>query len=170
MLLIYHYTMNTIAGFFNNVKDAKNAITVLKEHGYGEQISLVINDAEAAVEASSSKDITEGITTGAVSGATIGALAGALTGVSSLLIPGGALFVLGPIASTLAGLVSGGLAGGIIGGLVDLGIPEDKAREYEMRINSGEILVLITAEEERSDEVIDTLQNFHAAETQVMYV
>ena len=49
----------------------------------------------------------------------------------------------GPIAATLTGLVAGGALGGIVGALVDTGIDEEDAREYEGYLNRGDILIAV---------------------------
>ena len=81
---------------------------------------------------------------GAGTGAGIGAVAGgtlaAIAATASVAIPGAGLLVAGPLAAGLAGAGAGAITGGILGALVNMGIPKDRAAEYEHGLKRGGIL------------------------------
>jgi hypothetical protein len=81
---------------------------------------------------------------GAGTGAGIGAVAGgtlaAIAATASVAIPGLGLLIAGPLAAGLAGAGAGAITGGVIGALVNMGIPKDRAGEYESGLKRGGIL------------------------------
>jgi uncharacterized membrane protein len=73
-----------------------------------------------------------------------------------MVIPGlGIVAAAGPIT----GLLSGAVTGGIVGGLVDLGIPENRGRQYETDIKAGKILFSMRTDEDKINEIGDILRN-----------
>lgn len=91
-----------------------------------------------------------------MTGGVLGGLAGLLIGAGSMAIPGlGIIAAAGPIT----GLISGAVTGGIVGGLVDLGIPENRGRQYESDIRAGKILFTMKADDENIDSVASILRN-----------
>jgi hypothetical protein len=59
-------------------------------------------------------------------------------GIGALAIPGlGPFIAAGPIMAALAGMGVGGTVGGITGPLIGWGIPEHKAKHYEVRVKEG---------------------------------
>ena len=78
----------------------------------------------------------KGAGTGAAIGGTAGAVLAAITAVgTSLVIPGLGLVIAGPLVAAFAGAGAGGTAGGLIGALVGHGIPEDRAKKYQSRLD-----------------------------------
>jgi hypothetical protein len=78
----------------------------------------------------------------------LGGLTGLLVGLGTLAIPGiGPIMLAGAtataLATTLAGAGIGAAAGGLLGGLIGLGIPEERAREYNRRVERGHYLVIV---------------------------
>jgi hypothetical protein len=89
----------------------------------------------------------EGAVTGASTGGVIGGALGWIAGIGSLAIPGAGPFIAaGPIIAALSGAAVGAAAGGIAGGLIGLGIPEIEAKRYEGKINKGNLLISVHAE------------------------
>lgn len=150
----------TLLGIFSGKEDANSAIVELEESGYNpKDISIVIKDdlshRHEKVGAKGGAAFS-GIISGATAGGVIGGLTGLLISVGAIAIPGiGALLIGGPIAAalgltgaaaaTVSGATTGILAGGLVGGLVDLGVPESVAVEYEDRIREGAILLAVPA-------------------------
>jgi hypothetical protein len=73
----------------------------------------------------------------------LGALA--IPGIGPVLA-GGALATA--LATTAAGGAIGAAAGGVTGALVGLGIPDDRARLYNDRVNRGDYLVMVDGTED----------------------
>lgn len=162
--------MKRVVGIFKTEDQAIRAIEGLKRDGYREdEISVVTKDrgqhdrvAQVAGNISDARDSGIGrdgdtgskAAGGAVTGGTIGGIGGLLLGLGSFAIPGlGPIMAAGPIAAAIGGALAGGAVGGLLGALTDFGIPEVEAKEYETRINAGEILVLVDTEDTRSDSV-----------------
>jgi uncharacterized membrane protein len=111
----------------------------------------------------------DGATTGAVAGATLGGLTGLLVGLGTLAIPGvGPILLAGQvataIATTVAGSAIGAATGGILGALIGLGIPEEHARAYNDRINSGQHLVIVDGDNTEIAQAEDILRSHGAQE------
>ena len=92
------------------------------------------------------RGVNDNISNGVVTGGILGGLAGLLIGAGSMVIPGlGIIAAAGPIT----GLLSGAITGGVVGGLVDLGIPENKSRQYETDIKAGKTLFSMKVDDEK---------------------
>ncbi|WP_350345009.1 hypothetical protein PRVXT_001458 [Proteinivorax tanatarense] len=86
----------------------------------------------------------QNLTDGTLTGGALGGLAGLAVGAGALIIPG-----LGPIiaAGPMAGILTGALTGGVAGGLVDYGIPEERSKHYESKVQQGHILVILESDD-----------------------
>lgn len=167
LLLIHIHTMSTIIGLFKDSKMAGAAVGELKNQGYTDHISVVGKDVnKMGVEGTDVKqDLTDGAVTGATTGAVLGALGALLVGAASFVLPGVGLIAMGPLATLLAGTAGGAVAGGVTGALVDWGIPEEKAKEFEHKLESGEVLVAVTADEGAVEKVQQVMMSNQADDT-----
>jgi len=143
-------------GTFSNRREAEQALHELKNSGFSmDRVSVIAKDAEhtgniagAETREKIGNKADEGATTGAITGGTLGGLTGLLVGLGTLAIPGiGPIMLAGAtattLATTLAGAGIGAAAGGLIGGLIGLGIPEERARVYNERVERGHYLVIV---------------------------
>ncbi len=168
------YMNHHIVGLFSESKGAGEAISELKEKGYTKDISLITKDyaSEHPRVRDIKKDITSGSDAGAVSGAAMGGVAAGITslfvGAVSFVIPGAGLIVLGPLATTLTGIVAGALTGQVVGALVDAGFPKEKAKMYEHQLKSGDTLVSVTTDDEKSMIVQQILTVHGAHQTEIL--
>jgi len=146
----------TVVAIFDNYSNAENAARQIKEKRLRtDDISIIVKDSEDNRDtngtmgfnmSTSSKGINDNISDGVISGGILGGLAGLLIGAGSMVIPGlGIIAAAGPIA----GLLSGAVTGGIVGGLVDLGIPENRSRQYETDIKAGKILFSMKTDDDK---------------------
>jgi hypothetical protein len=149
-------------GVFPHRRDAEAALRDLRDSGFDmDDVSVVGKDAGshdqiAGVEMSNKatgNKADEGVATGAATGATLGGLGGLLVGLGALAIPGiGPVMAGGALATALATAATGGAigaaAGGLTGALVGLGIPEERARYYNDRVNRGDYLVMLDGSDE----------------------
>jgi hypothetical protein len=149
-------------GVFPHRRDAEAAITELRNAGFPmRQVSLVgkhanPNDQFGGLDASNratGNQADEGAKTGAATGGILGGLGGLLVGLGALAIPGiGPVLAGGALATALATAAAGGAigaaAGGLTGALVGLGIPDDRARGYNDRVNRGDYLVMVDGTED----------------------
>ena len=105
----------------------------------------------------------EGAVAGAGTGSVIGGALGWLAGIGMLAIPGvGPFIAAGPILAALSGAAIGATVGGITGSLIGMGIPEFEAKRYEGKLQEGNILIAVHAED--SDEVARAKAIFETAE------
>jgi len=146
-------------GAFSHRRDAEAALHDLRDAGFPmSQISVVGKDAhgEANLSGANVADRTktdEGAKAGAATGGALGGLGGLLVGLGALAIPGiGPVLAGGALATALATTAAGGAigaaAGGVTGALVGLGIPDDRARLYNDRVNRGDYLVMVDGTED----------------------
>jgi len=151
---------NLITGLFDNEAAAENAVSQLKQMGYGQnEITIVMKDRAAASDMAheTGSRTMEGVGTGAAIGGTIGAVLGGLLAVGSVTIPGVGLLAAGPLAALLAGAGAGGIAGGAIGWLANLGVPDNIAPYYERGLNEGGVVVAVAChpgDEQRVQQIL----------------
>lgn len=123
----------------------------LRSAGFrADEISLLYPDPQGRRDLGheNSTKAPEGAVVGAGTGAVIGGTLGWLAGIGALAIPGvGPLIAAGPILATLSGLAAGGTLGGLSGALVGTGIPEYEAQQYEGKLNQGNILISVHADD-----------------------
>ncbi len=157
-------------GVFSHRRDAENALYELRNSGFPiDRVSVIKRDADrnddiagAEVRENVGNKADEGATVGAVSGGVLGGLTGLLVGLGTLAIPGiGPIMLAGAtataLATTVAGAGIGAAAGSLLGALIGLGIPEERARVYNERVERGDYLVIIDgtdAEIARAEEIL----------------
>ncbi len=148
-------------GVFTHRRDAEQALHELRDSGFPmDRVSVVVRDADrndniagAQVGEQVGNKADEGATVGLLSGGALGGLTGLLVGLGALAIPGiGPVMLAGAtattLATTLAGAGIGAVTGGLLGGLVGLGIPEERARAYNERVERGHYLVIVDGTDE----------------------
>ncbi len=156
-----------ITGLFTDSKQAGEAIAELKNKGFTKEISLVTKDytrTDGGTTHTIKEDVGDGALAGGAMGAALGALTALLVGASSFVIPGAGLLVTGPLAIALSGATAGAVTGGIVGALVDQGIPDDKAKMYQGRLEHGDVLVAVKADKDKTGDVTAVLNQHEAAE------
>ncbi|MUG97416.1 hypothetical protein F7734_35870 [Scytonema sp. UIC 10036] len=171
-------------GVFPNRRDAEAALTELRDAGFPmSQVSLIAKDGNhnanlSGTNVGKGNKADEGVKAGAVTGGALGGLGGLLVGLGALAIPGIGPVIAGGAAATAlataaAGAGIGAAAGGVTGGLVGLGIPENRAKVYNDRLNRGDYLIIVdgTDDEVRRAEAIlkrhgiQEFDTFDAADT-----
>lgn len=150
----------TVVGIFDSHMSAENAANQIKSQGLRtDDISIVAKDATNAQGEGTTATMgktNDNISDGVVTGGIFGGLAGLLIGAGSMVVPGlGIIAAAGPIT----GLLSGAVTGGIVGGLVDLGIPENRSRQYESDIKSGKILFSMRTDDDKINRVASILKS-----------
>lgn len=153
-----------VTAVFSDNDSAENAARQIKDEGLRtEDISVVAKQQDEGTK-QEDEGIRDNISDGVVAGGIIGGLAGLLIGAGSVMVPGlGIVAAAGPVT----GLLAGGATGGVVGGLVDLGIPEEKSRNYERDIKSGKVLFAMNTEEENIDRVSNILRQNGAEKVEV---
>ncbi len=147
-------------GVFSTSQEAQDALGELRDAGFPmSKVSVIAKDADSSkfagndVKDADGNKADDGAVAGATTGGALGGLTGLLVGLGAIAIPGiGPVMLAGAtataIATTLSGAAIGAAAGGIIGSLVGLGIPEERARVYNDRVNQGHYLVMVDGTED----------------------
>lgn len=126
-----------------------------------EEISYVYRNKDGEKVSGNADDVAgETVAEGAIDGAKVGGMIGAGIGLAAAVGIAGPLAVVasGPIAAALGltgavgavatGGVTGAAAGSLVGALLNLGLTDEKAREFEQRVESGDVLVSIHTDDE----------------------
>ncbi len=159
----------TVVAIFDNYSSAENAARQIKDQGLRtDDISIIAKDENNKGDnettgtnhglsmGTSPRGVNDNISDGVMTGGILGGLAGLLIGAGSMVIPGlGIIAAAGPIT----GLLSGAVTGGIVGGLVDLGIPENKSRQYETDIKAGKILFSMKTDDDKVNPIGSILRD-----------
>ncbi len=155
--------MSTVIGVFRDISTAETAVKALRNKGFKDnEISILAKDSQKRTDRGKSGDMetgsdfgTDSIADGTSWGGALGGVAGLLAGVGALAIPG-----IGPIvaAGPLAGVLSGAVTGGVAGGLIDLGIPEERGRQYEENLKKGGILAVIETSDDKVNDASSILR------------
>ncbi|MCX8128962.1 MAG: hypothetical protein N3I35_02545 [Clostridia bacterium] len=155
----------TVVAIFDNYNHAETAARQIKDQGLRtDDISIVAKQGDqntgtggnTATMGRNAGATNDNISDGVVTGGILGGLAGLLIGAGSMVIPGlGIVAAAGPIT----GLISGAVTGGIVGGLVDLGIPENRSKQYETDIRAGKVLFSMRSDEDKIDSIASILRS-----------
>ncbi|NEQ32340.1 MAG: hypothetical protein F6K04_15285 [Leptolyngbya sp. SIO4C5] len=137
-------------GLFSDRAVAEAALTKLRDAGFNmDKISVVTNrDRATSMAGTEVKGKDEqakgGAKAGAVAGTATGGIMGLVGSLGVLAIPGvGPALELGVVlANTLLGAGIGAAGGGLLGALIGWGVPEEKAKYYNERVEAGEYLVM----------------------------
>ncbi|BAY34288.1 multi-sensor signal transduction histidine kinase [Nostoc carneum NIES-2107] len=167
-------------GVFHNRHDTEQALRDLSNSGIAmDKVSVIARDGDrhgdiagTPVTEKVGDKSDEGATIGAVSGGALGGLTGLLVGLGTLAIPGiGPIMLAGAAATALATTVAGGAigaaAGSLLGGLIGLGIPEERARMYNERVERGGYLVIFDGTEAEIARVEPILRRWNIDEFNV---
>ncbi|BAZ38576.1 multi-sensor signal transduction histidine kinase [Calothrix sp. NIES-4101] len=158
-------------GVFSDRRHAEAALTELRNSGFAmNNVSILGKDTNNNLDAVSRTPMEgnkadDGAKTGAATGAALGGLGGLLVGLGALAIPGiGPVIAGGAVATALATTLTGGAigaaTGGVVGGLVGLGIPENRARVYNDRLNQGNYIVMVDGSEDEVRHAERILRNY----------
>src|SRR5690606_14168621 len=148
--------MATVVGVFDAYDQAERCVWEMRARGFTDnEISILAKgghqgEGGGSDEGGGDMDLTaENIADGTAWGGAIGAAGGLLAGAGALAIPGmGPLLAVGPLAATL----SGAMVGAVTGGLIDLGVPEERGRDYEEEVKQGSVLAVVEADQSRAEE------------------
>jgi hypothetical protein len=155
--------MPNIIGLFDSRREAESAIHQLVNSGINrDYISIVSHKDNEDTRDLKTDDDTSRAAKGAGIGAALGGVGGLLAGLAGLAIPGiGPILAAGPIATALGGALGGAglgaVTGGLIGALMDMGVPEHEARNYEDAVRQGKTLLTVRADDDASAERVASI-------------
>ena len=164
-------TEQVVVGVLDDYKEALRAVDELRGLGFGDDVISVVarhpdaDTSEGTPAGTPEPEDAHSATKGAEAGAVIGAAGGLLAGLGALMIPGiGPILAAGPILGALGGAALGAATGGLVGVLVDLGVPEHEAREYEQRLHKGDVIVTVRTDDEHAPHASEVLRRYEALE------
>jgi hypothetical protein len=144
-------TKKAVLGLVGNHAQAETIVEDLRLAGIsGGDISALFSDRSGSrgFAHEHSTKAPEGAVAGASAGGAIGGALGLLVGIGALVIPGlGPLIAAGPILAMVSGAAAGAAVFGLAGGLIGMGIPEVEAKQYEGKIQEGNILISVHVED-----------------------
>ncbi|MFT9847332.1 general stress protein [Aneurinibacillus sp. REN35] len=153
-----------LVGVFKTEAAAIAALRALQQLGYkADDISLISKDKneQAQIKTQNKNNMERGLMLGSVSGGVFGGVAGLVAGLGALAIPGiGPVIAAGPLVGLFTGAVTGYLGGSIVGALIGLGIPEEKAKEYDTHLKNGNILVIVDEDAGNSAQVREAFRTY----------
>lgn len=149
-----------VTAIFKSHHDATEATEKIRQEGLRmSDISILTRDEVDDQRKHDGKASHDNVSDGTMRGGMLGGLAGLFLGLGTIAVPGlGVVAAAGPIA----GLLSGAITGGVVGALVDLGIPDEKAKEYDEDLQQGKVLWSMEVEEEYADQVKSILKDYGA--------
>ncbi len=163
----------TVIGIFQDSKHAGEAVAELKSAGFANDISIVSKNPEDQdmetheVKRDLGKEAIKGAAGGAAVGGTLGAIVALLAGAATFTIPGVGIAIAGPLAAAFTGAGMGAAGGSIVGALVDMGIPEDRAKQYEQYVSSGDVLVAVNVNEDKVEEAENIINKHYDMQANV---
>ncbi|WP_139491567.1 hypothetical protein [Brevibacillus dissolubilis] len=142
---------------YDSPQQAEQVFNALQSFVKREDISIVHQAPdEYSTRDLSTDTVADGIGWGALGGSGLGLA----IGMSTILIPGiGPLIALGPIMTTLSGLV----VGGITGGLIDMGINRYTAEAMTEHVKKGLVVLTVAIPNESLRQSITNLLDEHGA-------
>lgn len=146
-----------ITAIFKSRDLAAEATSRVEAAGFDtETISIIGQHDKNSRSDTRSSFTNDNVSDGTTNGTLIGGLAGMIIGFGAIAVPGlGAVAAAGPIA----GLISGAITGGVVGAMIDLGIPEREAAEYEQDLNIGKLLWSMEVDDAYAEDVRQILRD-----------
>ncbi|GAB7219588.1 general stress protein [Vibrio comitans] len=144
---------NKIVAVVNTHKKAEEAVSTLVNQGFDiNHLSIIGKGYQTEEHATGFYNITDRVKSWGKAGALWGGIWGALLGSGMFWIPTfGALFVAGPLVTTLVGAIEGaaitGGAGALGGALASIGVPKDSIIKYETAIKADNYLIVLDLDE-----------------------
>jgi hypothetical protein len=140
-----------VVGLVTSESQAQNLVGELKSAGFSHgDISALLPDTRGTRDFAHENNTKapEGAVAGVGAGGALGGTLGLLVGIGALAIPGlGPFIAAGPLMAALSGAAVGAAVGGVTGALIGMGIPEIEAKQYEGKIQSGNILIAVHTED-----------------------
>lgn len=103
---------------------------------------------------------------GALVGAGVGVILGLVAGISTMVVPGSALFALSVAATfmwtILLGAVAGLFFGALIGAIIGLGVSQEDEYRYANSVRHGSVLLLLRVDQARANEAAEIMKRVNA--------
>lgn len=138
-------------------QQAEEAVTELVNKGFDiNHLSIIGKGYQTEEHATGFYNLSDRIKSWGKAGALWGGIWGALLGSGMFWIPTfGALFVAGPLVTTLVGAIEGaaitGGAGALGGALASIGVPKDSIIKYETAIKTDKYLIVMDLDKSEVD-------------------
>jgi hypothetical protein len=157
-----------VFGILPNEMQAQSAVQRLRAAGFPPgDVSVLLADQTGTRDFAHEQGTKapEGAATGAATGGLLGGVAGWLVGIGTLAIPGlGPFVAAGPIMAAMSGAAAGAAVGGLSGALIGMGIPEYEAKQYESKLQEGNVLISVHTEDAEDRRVAKEILEQEGAE------
>ena len=141
--------MKTSIAVFDSHDKAIASVVLLKEHDFPLSKVSLMGQADLVDDKIHIRSNEKIINTPVIAGSILGTTIGLLTGVGLFAIPGfGFLFGAGAIVGAIGGFDLGLITGGIGTLLLQAGIEDEYAVEYNEHIKDGKFLLMVNGTEE----------------------
>lgn len=154
---------NAVAAIYDTHIAAEDAVRRLEKSGFDmKNLSIVGKDFQTEEGVVGYYTTGDRMKAWGASGAFWGGLWGLMFGSAFFLVPGvGPLLMAGPLVGWIVGALEGAVVVGglsaLAGGLVGIGIPEDRAIQYETQVKAGKYLLLVHGSPEQVEAAKATL-------------
>jgi hypothetical protein len=139
-----------VFGIFKCRQHLENAVDRLKAECFRNSDISVLLLGSAGTNEFSHENSTKAPRANATGGRHVGGALGWLTGVGALTVPGiGPLVASGPIMAALASAGVGETRAGLVGALVEMGVPDHEAEQYETCVHNGGMLLSVHVDNAR---------------------
>lgn len=139
-----------VVAIFDERALAQAAVQDLQQHGFdGDQLSALVRHDEVAATSEEIVELdreAEATSEDVAIGGTVGGLAGLLGGLALFSIPAlGPFLGVGVLATTIGGAAVGSAVGERMANLASLGVPHERAQRYGSALESGQVVVSVSA-------------------------
>lgn len=154
--------MNNRSYFFvDDIDAAKQLVPHLKEAGLDETQIHVIAKEDTSLEPLPEPDIAEtsDVFGAAKRGAIAGGTMGLLGGLAAMTFPAAGLTVGG--GALIASTALGGALGTWFSTLIGVSVPNEDIAQYQDRIEKGEVMILVDADDSTAEKLADVVESKH---------
>lgn len=158
---------STIVVVYENSEDAMAAVEALSHEGVSEGDVSFLNadeDVEIDLKVKKKLKLSEGVKAGGLVG---GFLFAAFAFLALVVSADNELLSVGPLATVLIALAIGVFFGILCGGLFGAEVSEDEAKSIHLPVQSKEIVLGLTVDDDRRDPLMRLLQSTHAKSMRV---
>jgi uncharacterized membrane protein len=150
----------SVVGVYDSMEQVEEALRRLTEAGYPmEKVSIIGKDLQSETEINgfvTAKDLAK---EGARFGAWVGGIFGLLTGAAMFFVPGGPLFVLGPLATAAIGAAEGAVWTGAVGAVLGHFLARKHIPKFTQHLKAGRYVLVVHGSEDevrRAQEILQT--------------
>ncbi|MEA2671555.1 MAG: hypothetical protein QOG45_1775 [Chloroflexota bacterium] len=149
----------SVIGVYDSMQQVEEALRRLTEAGYPmEKVSIIGKDLQSETEINGFVTARDLAREGARFGAWVGGIFGLLTGAAMFFVPGGPLFVLGPLATGVIGAAEGAVWTAAVGAVLGHFLAKQHIPRFTQHLKAGRYLLVVHGSEDEVQRAQGTLQ------------